>query len=68
MIYNYISKIERLIKNLQGLFGSDIGIFTGGGHGSMQQVTNTTHRLGLMADSSFIETLDQETNKTADFY
>ena len=59
---------EHLIDNLTGLFGSDIGILTGGGPGAMQQVTNTAHRLGLMVGSSFIETLDQETNKTADFY
>ncbi len=59
---------ERLIENLRGLFGSDIGILTGGGPGAMLQATEIAHRLGLMAGSSFIETLDQETNKTADFY
>ena len=59
---------ERLLENLKGLFGNDIGILTGGGPGAMQQVTNSAHRLGLMAGSSFIETMDQETNKTADFY
>lgn len=59
---------ERLIENLRSLFGSDIGILTGGGPGAMQQVTNTAHRLGLMVGSSFIETQDQETNKSADFY
>ncbi len=63
-----IACAERLIENLLGLFGSDIGILTGGGPGSMQQVTNTAHRLGLMVGSSFIETQDQETNKSADFY
>ncbi len=63
-----IAQTERLIENLRGLFGSDIGILTGGGPGSMQQVTNTAHRMGLMVGSSFIETMDQETNKSADFY
>ncbi len=63
-----IACTERLIENLRGLFGSDIGILTGGGPGSMQQVTNTAHRLGLMVGSSFIETEDQQTNKSADFY
>jgi predicted Rossmann-fold nucleotide-binding protein len=63
-----IACTERLIGNLRGLFGHDIGILTGGGPGSMLQVTDTAHRLGLMVGSSFIETLDQETNKTADFY
>ncbi|MGE5154678.1 MAG: LOG family protein [Bdellovibrio bacteriovorus] len=63
-----IACTERLIENLRGLFGSDIGILTGGGPGAMQQVTNTAHRLGLMVGSSFIETQDQQTNKSADFY
>jgi predicted Rossmann-fold nucleotide-binding protein len=63
-----IACTERLIENLRGLFGSDIGILTGGGPGAMQQVTSTAHRLGLMVGSSFIETEDQETNKSADFY
>ncbi len=63
-----IACAERLIENLRGLFGNDIGILTGGGPGSMQQITNTAHRLGLMVGSSFIETQDQETNKSADFY
>jgi predicted Rossmann-fold nucleotide-binding protein len=63
-----ISQTERLIDNLRGLFGNDIGILTGGGPGAMQQVTNTAHRMGLMVGSSFIETMDQETNKSADFY
>ena len=63
-----VAHAERLIQNLYGLFGNDIGILTGGGPGSMQQVTSTAQRLGIMVGSSFIETLDQETNKTADFY
>lgn len=63
-----IACTERLIENLRGLFGSDIGILTGGGPGAMLQVTNTAHRLGLMVGSSFIETQDQEINTSADFY
>jgi predicted Rossmann-fold nucleotide-binding protein len=59
---------ERLIENLKGLFGSDIGVLTGGGPGAMQQVTNVAHRLGLMVGSSYIETQDQEPNRSADFY
>ncbi len=59
---------ERLLENLKGLFGNDIGILTGGGPGAMQQITDTAHRLGLMVGSSFIETQDQKTNKSADFY
>ncbi|MFD2111647.1 LOG family protein [Thiorhodococcus fuscus] len=59
---------ERLLKNLCGLFGSDIGILTGGGPGAMQQVTDIAQGMGLMAGSSFIETIDQELNQTAEFY
>ena len=63
-----IACTQRLIENLRAMFGNDIGILTGGGPGSMQQVTAIAHQLGLMAGSSFIETMDQETNKSADFY
>lgn len=59
---------ERLIEHLRELFGSDIGILTGGGPGAMQQVTEVAHRLGLMVGSSFIETVDQEPNQSAEFY
>ncbi len=58
----------RLIANLQGLFGHDISILTGGGPGSMLQVTNAARALGLLVGSSFIETVDQEPNKSADYY
>lgn len=63
-----VSQIERLLENLRALFGSDIGILTGGGPGAMQQVTDIAHRLGLMVGSSFIETVDQTTNQSAEFY
>jgi len=63
-----IACAQRLIENLKGLFGNDIGILTGGGPGSMQQVTSTAHRLGLMVGSSYIETEDQQPNRSADFY
>ena len=59
---------ERLLDNLRGLFGGDIGVLTGGGPGAMQQVTDAAHRLGLMVGSSFIETIDQEPNQSAEFY
>ncbi|NEV61970.1 LOG family protein [Thiorhodococcus minor] len=61
-------QIEQLLANLRALFGSDIGILTGGGPGAMQQVTDIAHRLGLMVGSSFIETVDQTTNQSAEFY
>lgn len=63
-----VEQIERLLVNLRGLFGKDIGILTGGGPGAMQQVTDAAHKLGLMVGSSFIETVDQATNQSADFY
>ncbi len=61
-------QLERLLANLRTLFGSDIGILTGGGPGAMQQVTDAAHKLGLMVGSSFIETIDQDLNQTAEFY
>lgn len=63
-----VEQVERLLVNLRALFGSDIGILTGGGPGAMQQVTDIAHRLGLLVGSSFIETVDQKPNETADFY
>lgn len=59
---------ERLLTNLKGLFGSDISILTGGGPGAMLQITNAAHRLGLLVGSSFIETVDQKPNESADYY
>jgi hypothetical protein len=59
---------ERLLVNLKALFGSEISILTGGGPGAMLQITNAAHRLGLLVGSSFIETVDQEPNETADYY
>lgn len=63
-----MERTEHMLANLRGLFGSDLGILTGGGPGAMQQVTDAAHRLGLMVGSSFIETVDQQPNKSADFY
>ncbi|NCA69749.1 MAG: hypothetical protein EOM91_06510 [Sphingobacteriia bacterium] len=63
-----LARIERLLVNLKSLFGSDLSILTGGGPGAMLQVTNVAHRLGLLVGSSFIETIDQERNQTADYY
>jgi predicted Rossmann-fold nucleotide-binding protein len=61
-------RAQHLISNLKGLFGSDISILTGGGPGAMLQVTEAAHRLGLLVGSSFIETVDQEPNRIADYY
>ncbi|NKN32375.1 LOG family protein [Marichromatium bheemlicum] len=63
-----VSQVERLLTNLRGLFGNDISILTGGGPGAMQQVTDVAHDMGLMVGSSFIETIDQKPNDSADFY
>jgi predicted Rossmann-fold nucleotide-binding protein len=62
------AKTQRLLVNLRTLFGSDISILTGGGPGAMLQVSDAAQRLGLMVGSSFIETVDQEPNQTADYY
>ncbi|QIK38366.1 hypothetical protein GWK36_10680 [Caldichromatium japonicum] len=63
-----VEQVERLLVNLRALFGSDISILTGGGPGAMQQVTDIAHRLGFLVGSSFIETVDQRPNETAEFY
>ena len=63
-----VDRIERLLVNLRGFFGEDIAIMTGGGPGAMQQATDTAQRLGMLVGASFIETVDQETNQTAEFY
>lgn len=63
-----VHQVERLLANLCALFGNDIGILTGGGPGAMQQVTDIAQDMGLLVGSSFIETIDQEPNQTAEFY
>lgn len=62
------AKVERLIECLRDFFGEDIAFMTGGGPGSMQQTTDLAQRLGMLVGASFIETVDQETNQTAEFY
>ncbi len=63
-----VARVERLLLNLKAMFGNDISILTGGGPGTMLQVTELAQRLGLLVGSSFIETVDQETNQVADYY
>jgi len=63
-----MAKVRRLIENLHGLFGDDIAIMTGGGPGAMQQTTDMAQARGMLVGASFIETVDQRTNKTAEFY
>ena len=61
-------KVGRLIVCLREFFGEDIAFMTGGGPGSMQQTTDLAQSLGMLVGASFIETVDQETNQTAEFY
>ena len=63
-----VERMKRLILNLREFFGPDIAFMTGGGPGAMQQVTDLGQSMGLLVGASFIETVDQETNKSADFY
>ena len=63
-----LAKVSRLIENLHALFGDDIAIMTGGGPGAMQQTTDIAQARGMLVGASFIETVDQRTNKTAEFY
>jgi predicted Rossmann-fold nucleotide-binding protein len=60
--------LERLLVNLSAFFGGSIAILTGGGPGAMQQATNIAHSLRIPVGANFIETVDQRTNQTADFY
>jgi predicted Rossmann-fold nucleotide-binding protein len=62
------ARAERLIESLNDFFGGEVALLTGGGPGSMQQTTDFAQKRGLMVGASFIETVDQTTNKTADFY
>ena len=61
-------KVARLLTNLRSFFGEDIAIMTGGGPGAMQQATDIAQGMGMMVGASFIETVDQKTNQTAEFY
>ncbi len=60
--------LERLLVNLKAFFGGSIAILTGGGPGAMQQATDIAHTLQIPVGASFLETEDQRTNQTADFY
>ncbi len=61
-------KLRELLTGLKGLFGDNLAILTGGGPGAMQQASVIAHDLGLLVGANYIETVDQATNKDADFY
>lgn len=63
-----VTKVKRLLDNLHTFFGDDIAIMTGGGPGAMQQATDIAQSRGMLVGASFIETVDQKTNQTAEFY
>jgi predicted Rossmann-fold nucleotide-binding protein len=63
-----VERMKRLVLELRRFFGPDIAFMTGGGPGAMQQITDLAQGLGMMVGASFIETVDQQANKTADFY
>lgn len=60
--------LRELLSGLKALFGEDLAILTGGGPGAMQQASKIAHSLGLLVGANYIETVDQGTNKDADFY
>jgi len=62
------ANLERLLVSLKSFFGGSIAILTGGGPGAMQQATDIAHSLQIPVGANFIETVDQRTNQTADFY
>lgn len=57
-----------LLQRLHHFFGGHLSIMTGGGPGAMQQATDLAHAMGMLVGASFIETVDQTTNQTANFY
>lgn len=61
-------KVRALLANLRRFFGEDIAVLTGGGPGAMQQATDLAQEMDMLVGASFIETVDQKTNKTAAFY
>jgi len=61
-------KLGELLAELKGLFGSDLAILTGGGPGAMQQASESALGLELLVGANYIETVDQPTNKQAQFY
>jgi predicted Rossmann-fold nucleotide-binding protein len=63
-----VARLRELLGGLKGLFGENLGILTGGGPGSMQQAATIAHELGILVGANYIETVDQGTNKDADFY
>ena len=63
-----VSKLRELLTRLKGLFGENLAILTGGGPGAMQQASEIAHDLDLLVGANYIETVDQGTNKDADFY
>ncbi|MDA1222266.1 MAG: LOG family protein [Planctomycetota bacterium] len=63
-----VARLRTLLTGLKGLFGENLGILTGGGPGSMQQAATIAHELGILVGANYIETVDQGTNKDADFY
>lgn len=65
---NDLDQMKELIVHLRHFFGPDIAIMTGGGPGAMQQATDVAHDLDMLVGASFIETVDQTTNQSANFY
>lgn len=68
LIEDDVTKLHTLLSGLKGLFGHNLAILTGGGPGSMQQAAGIAHDLGILVGANYIETVDQGTNKDADFY
>jgi len=61
-------RLRALLAELKNLFGDDLAILTGGGPGAMQLATEAALGLDLLAGANYIETIDQPTNKQAQFY
>lgn len=62
------NRLESLLRALKTFLGKDLAILTGGGPGAMQQASDAAKSLGLLVGASYLETEDQQTNQTAQFY
>jgi len=60
--------LQVLIQRLQELFAGQIALLTGGGPGAMKQAAEIADELGMMAGSNYLEVVDQNMQKSVQFY
>ena len=60
--------LKTLLERLQSLFGGHVAFLTGGGPGAMRQAADIADRLGLMVGSNYLEIVDQDIQRSVQFY